>query len=558
MPPRIHFLMLLLVGISPWSTGRRTAAEETGAEPETQEQSAKVDDGIEKDGVKYAVFVRMEDQLFRRGGDYEKFCEKYEATPRSELRARVTKILRQKSDASWAGIREAVAALQGEGAIEDLERYWIVNGFACRAAGSACRALAARDDVSFVYRQRLPQVPLHARTVPLRAAPGEDRRQAFREAAEAWSDDSDRPLSTEGCEIPWNVRRVKADQVWREQEATGKGVVVALCDTGLMLTPSLTAALWKNPDEQLNQKDDDGNGYVDDLFGYDFAAQNAYCLGDGPQITHGSMCGGIVAGRPLNKEKLLTGIAPRSRLMMLRGMGYLKAYEYALAEGADVMSMSYMFPGIPLGNYRGLYRLAHEHLDAAGVLAVGGAGNFAAGRRAQPKGKQIALPKDIPCVIAAAGILEDGSKPAASSEGPCTWDGVKFYDDYPADAPLAKPDVTGCFGGYPVWGRPAIARRIGAWKLVSDEGDGSGLVVGPQGNSFSGPHAAAVAALMLSADPELNAWQVKRLLQSTCKDLGAAGHDTTYGAGLIDAEAAVRAVKQRAAKTRPAAAPGAK
>jgi hypothetical protein len=556
MPPKVHFLMLLLlVGVGLWPAGRRSVAEETEAKSPAQQPPAKLDDGIEKDDASYGVFVRMEDQLFRRGGDYETFCRKHDATPRSELRKRVTEILRDKSDSAWAGIHEAVAALQGEGAIEDLKRYWIVNGFACRATGAACRALAARDDVSFVYRERLPQVPLHARTVPLQAAPGEDRRKAFREAAEAWSDDSDRPFSTEGCEIPWNVRRVKADQVWREHEVAGKGVVVALCDTGLMITPSLTAALWKNPGEQLNQKDDDGNGYVDDLFGYDFAAQNAYCLGDGPQITHGSMCGGIVAGRPLNKEKLLTGIAPRSRLMVLRGMGYFEAYEYALAEGADVMSMSYMFPGISLGNYRGLYRLAHEHLDAAGVLAVGGAGNFAAGRRAQPKGKQIALPKDIPCVIAVAGILEDGSKPVASSEGPCTWDGVKFYDDYPADAPLAKPDVTGCFGGYPVWGRPAIARRIGAWKLVRDEGDGSGLVVGPQGNSFSGPHAAGVAALMLSADPDLNPWQVKRLLQSTCKDLGAAGHDMTYGAGLIDAAAAVRAVKQRAAKTEAPAAP---
>jgi hypothetical protein len=39
--------------------------------------------------------------------------------------------------------------------------------------------------------------------------------------------------------------------------------------------------------------------------------------------------------------------------MVLRGMGYLKSYEYALANGADVMSMSYMWPGIELGHYRG-------------------------------------------------------------------------------------------------------------------------------------------------------------------------------------------------------------
>ena len=116
-----------------------------------------------------------------------------------------------------------------------------------------------------------------------------------------------------------------------------------------------------------------------------------------------------MAGRPINKMKMITGVAPRAKLMVLRGMGHLKAYEYAVANGADIMSMSYMWPGMPLGNYRGVYRLAHEHMSAAGIVAVGGAGNFGAGPRGQPKGKQIALPKDIPCVIAAAGIIEDGS-----------------------------------------------------------------------------------------------------------------------------------------------------
>jgi subtilisin family serine protease len=303
-----------------------------------------------------------------------------------------------------------------------------------------------------------------------------------------------------------------------------------------MVAPALVRALWKNPQETLNGKDDDHNGYVDDLFGYDFAADSFFALADNARLPHGSMCGGIIAGRPLNKKKLVTGIAPRARLMMLRGMGQLKAYEYALENGADVISMSYMFIGQDLGNYRGVYRLAHEHMAAGGIVAVGGAGNFAR----LPEGKQIAVPKDIPCVIAAAGILKNGQRAPASSQGPCYWNGVKFYDDYPPDKPLQKPDVTGCFGGYPVWGRPLALR---GFKVVSKEGDDFALIVGPQGNSFSGPHAAGVAALMLSATPELNAWQVKDLMEQTCKDLGEKGRDTQFGAGLLQADAAVRAAK---------------
>ncbi|MEO1999609.1 MAG: S8 family serine peptidase [Planctomycetaceae bacterium] len=132
--------------------------------------------------------------------------------------------------------------------------------------------------------------------------------------------------------------------------------------------------------------------------------------------------------------------------------------------------------------------------------------------------------------------------PDFSSRGPCSWTGVKFYDDYPLGAPLKKPDVSGCIGGFPVWGRPAALRK--GWTVVSRESAEIGLIRGPQGNSFSGPHAAGVVALMLSANPDLTAWDVQRLLRQTCRDLGDPGWDPIHGAGLLDALAAVRAAKQ--------------
>jgi len=311
-----------------------------------------------------------------------------------------------------------------------------------------------------------------------------------------------------------------------------------------MVVPALTHALRRNSAEKLDGRDDDGNGYIDDLFGFDVARDSYDVLGDGQMMTHGSMCAGIIAGRPLNKKRLATGIAPRAKLMVVRGMGRLRAYEYAFANGADIISMSYMMTQPNLGNFRGLFRLAHEHMAAGGLLGVGGAGNFGpGGRPALPEGHQIALPKDIPCVIAAAGILETGQTPAFSSRGPCWWNDVRFYNDYPPEKPLQKPDVTGCIGGYPVWGRPGprLPRR---WTIVSRETPQCALVQGPRGNSFSGPHAAGVAALMLSANPELKPWQVMQLMRSTCQDLGEPGWDPVYGAGLLDALAAVRAAKQ--------------
>jgi len=503
----------------------------------------KLDDGVGTEGLQ-PVFVRMTRQLFSRGGEYETFCGKNTGRKRGELRREVIEGLKRNSDESWKALAPTIKKLQSDGGVRDVQRYWIVNGFACRATGDACRALAKDPNVSFVYLQRL-RVPLHKVNRPALPKQFTARyRKILTGVFDDWKDDGDEAVSTDGLVLPWNVKRIGADQAWTREGATGKGVVVAMIDSGLLITPSLTRALWRNTDEKLNGKDDDANGYVDDVFGWDFGRNSSYVLDDGAMMTHGSMCAGIVAGRPLNSKKLITGVAPRSRLMILRGAGgSLKAYEYALAGGADIVSMSYMWVGVRLDNYRGVYRLAHEHMAAAGVVAVVGAGNFA---RSHPRGKQIALPKDIPCVIAAAGVYEDGSKAPASSEGPCHWSGVKFYDDYPTDAPLHKPDVTGCFGGYPVWGRPAAVKRMrGRWKLTSDEGDNVALIVGPGGNSFAGPHAAGVAALMLSVAPDLNAWQVKALMEQTCTDIGEKGRDHTFGAGLLNALQAVRAAKEK-------------
>lgn len=121
---------------------------------------------------------------------------------------------------------------------------------------------------------------------------------------------------------------------------------------------------------------------------------------------------------------------------------------------------------------------------------------------------------------------------------------MRFFDDYPAAAPLGKPDVTAFAGGYPVWHWTDMRGR--QVKVVWEGADGIGLIQGPRGNSFSGPHAAGVAALMLSANPELAAWRVKELMEATCRDLGPEGRDVAFGAGLLRAHEAVQAA--RAAK----------
>ncbi len=496
------------------------------------------------------LFVRMADQLLPGAGALDAFLAKNRGLPRKNLRRKVLATLKKKAGDSWKEIASFVEDLENRGLLSGVKRFWIVNGFACTGNLEAARALAGRKEVSYVYLQRGPAQQLFPRKPP--AGPWAEkatraRKNAWRkraqEALRLARADQNSPFDPKKVKVPWYTKKLLADRAWEEKGITGKGVVVAVLDTGLLPIPALEKALWVNPGEKLNGKDDDGNGYADDLFGWDFRRGSPFVLRNSGPIPHGTMCAGIIAGRPLEKKPFATGVAPGARLMILVGSGLLEAYQYAADMGADILSMSFMWVNMNFGQYRGVFRAAQEHLAAAGILSAGGAGNFA---RTAPKGHQIALPKDIPCVIASAGILKNGSKAPPSGEGPCFWDGVAFYSDYPRSHPLPKPDVTGFFGGFPVWS--TAKRTFRRWRILYRDGRGGALVMGPRGNSFSGPQAVGVAALVFQANPNLNPLEVKNILERTALDLGPKGRDFTYGAGLLQALPAVEAALKDTAK----------
>ena len=87
-----------------------------------------------------------------------------------------------------------------------------------------------------------------------------------------------------------------------------------------------------------------------------------------------------------------------------------------------------------------------------------------------------------------------------------------------------------------------VGKRANKLKeIVLEDDAGYVLAIGPQGNSFSGPHVAGVVALMLEANPGLPVWQVQRMLEDTCQDMGEPGRDLTHGEGLVQADKAVQA-----------------
>lgn len=507
-----------------------------------QAQESKLDEALPDAAGHVAIFVRMTNQVFPEGGDYERFCAEQPASvDRLELRAQVVQQLQQKSDRSYAKIQVALDQMIENGEVRSLKRYWIVNGFACEATGQARQKLADLKGVGFVYRQRY--VPQHETPSQAAELPETDLIAMYRKLQDDRRAGPDEPFNPEAMEIPWNLKAVGVDRAWAQHGVTGKGVVVAVLDDGMMSVPALTPSLWHNANEKLNGIDDDGNGYIDDVFGYNFRQNNPYNVTPSGH-RHGTLCAGIIAARPTTgKTPIATGVAPDAKVMPLVGNGQLRAYEYAIEQGADVLSMSYTFEPRTMGQYRGLYRTAHEHLSAAGVVSVGGAGNYAT---RWPVGMQIGSTKDIPCVIAAAGIRENDQVPASSSRGPVSWKGIRYFDQYDRDnPPLSKPDVTSCNGGFPMWTRAEVwdgPRKNRLREIVYEDDAGYVLAIGPSGNSFSGPHAAGIAALMLEANPQLPVWHLKRIMEATCQDMGEPGRDTTHGAGMLQADKAVQAV----------------
>jgi subtilisin family serine protease len=466
------------------------------------------------DSPAYPAVILGKAQLFTPPEGLDRFQKSNANRPRSELRAET--LARLKEIAA-----EQDAILQALGNPKNAVRLWIVNAIGVTLTRAGVEKAAALEDVAYIYADRAtPRFEYEGGSVAEVIRP---------DAAEDFSINERKPAAY--------LEGIRADRVWEELGVHGEGAVVALYDSGANYRhPDLRNRLWTNPDEVANNgKDDDGNGLVDDLYGFNFAAGSPRVLA-GEKQGHGTWTGGIIAGDGAGGR--ITGVAPRSRLMPLVGPGSFcnmaRVVQYALEEGADVLNMSFSWPN--LGQERGLIRRICDHSLAAGLVPVSGAGNFGAGGgNPAPKPLQLRIPEGIPSVVAAGGVTAKGAPPPFASQGPVEWAEIRFYEDFPLPEGLTKPDVS-AFPG------PGYA-------LLDHRGEGY-IAPNPRigGNSFSGAMVSGVAALMLSAAPELPAWRVKEILEETATQLGGPGKNNRAGAGLVNALEAVRAARKATAR----------
>ena len=177
------------------------------------------------------------------------------------------------------------------------------------------------------------------------------------------------PLATD----QWPIATLGYARAWRE--STGDGTLIAVVDSGIDLThPDLADRIWHNPAEIAgNGIDDDANGLVDDVTGWDVVDDDNDPTD--PSVGHGTEVAGVAVAS-INGTGI-AGLAPGASIMPIRAcssrcelFAVAWAIEYATDLGADIINLSlggYAQPG-PLAD-------AVDYAEAAGVLVVTAAGN---------------------------------------------------------------------------------------------------------------------------------------------------------------------------------------
>lgn len=308
-----------------------------------------------------------------------------------------------------------------------------------------------------------------------------------------------------------------------------KPMIVAVIDTGVDYThEDLLPNLWRNPGEvgldgsgknkESNGIDDDNNGYIDDVVGWDFVSNDNKpfdlavdpldLLKGGGNPGHGTHCAGNVAASA-NNNKGVVGVAPKAKIMSLRfisekGAGTtadaIKAIKYAMDNGAMITSNSWGSEGEdPNDNkenqaLKDVIKLAQEK----GVLFIAAAGNGHQG----------------------VGYNNDTDpRPAYPSS---------YNDDIIIS--VAALDSNNQLGSFSNWGSRSVDIGAPGVKVFSTTVGSQysdtvinklGIIVYWDGTSMATPHVAGAAALYWSHHPEKNWQEVKEAILKSAKPIPA-------------------------------------
>lgn len=338
----------------------------------------------------------------------------------------------------------------------------------------------------------------------------------------------------------WGMLDIGAVRAWEKQRGA-EDFVVAVIDTGVDYThEDLAPNMWKNPgetgrdaqgrDKATNGVDDDGNGYIDDVVGWDFVSNDnkpfdmtkswwSMLLGGG-NPGHGTHCAGNVAARG-NNAIGIAGVAPNVKIMALRFLSEngggttadaMRAIEYAVKMNVKVTSNSWGSMGEDPrdGDNRALREMI-QLAEQKGHLFIAAAGNGRMGK----------------------GYDNDNdSQPSYPASYP--------YSNIISVAAIDANDRLGTFSN---WGAKTV--HIGApgvavfSTMVNNVYSDSvlkfrllGLDIKWDGTSMATPHVAGAAALYWSQHPNATMAEVKEAILRSAKPIPALTGKTVSGGKL--------------------------
>lgn len=287
---------------------------------------------------------------------------------------------------------------------------------------------------------------------------------------------------------------IKAVSAWDISTGSSQ-TVIAVIDSGVLRThPDLAANTWVNPDEiPGNGIDDDGNGLIDDLYGWDFANNDSNPTDDN---SHGTHCAGTI-GAVGNNGIGLTGVAWNVKIVGLKFLGAngsgstsnaVKAVDYCFRKKIRISNNSWGGGGYSSSLYNAI-----QNAQSVGHLFIAAAGNNGRDNDATP---HYPSSYNLPNVISVASIDRFDARSSFSNWGLTSVD-------------LGAPGST-------------------IYSTILNNGYGN-----KSGTSMATPHVAGAAAVLLSYRPGWTWQQLRDALYQNVRLTTAMSGITTQG-GVLD------------------------
>ena len=298
---------------------------------------------------------------------------------------------------------------------------------------------------------------------------------------------------------------IDAPEAW--DVATGsRSVVVAIIDTGIDYRHAdLAANIWQNPGEVAGDRiDNDGNGFIDDVNGWDFANNDADPFDDQGHGTHVAGTIGAVGNNGV-------GVAGVNWQVSMIGLKFLGA------DGSGTTSAA-----IAAVNYATRMRRDFGINIVATNNSWGGGGPSTALRDAIAAGEGAGI-----LFIAAAGNEANNNDSSAS------------YPANYASISVAATDSSNRLASFSSYGATTVDVAAPGVSITSTTPNNS--YSSYSGTSMATPHVAGLVALLAAANPEATAAQIRSSILSTAVPVSSLAGRVATG-GLINARAALDAI----------------